>query len=151
MQINRPIALACLSACVLLAAGCGQSSPPKDDKPAAQQGQIDQVWHESTLSQETIAKANAAVKDYRQCLLKETQAKASGKDDSRNIANSILKACEDRLLPIKAAYDAEQVPDYLTERYIRKTRSQGVQSVMLAVQAAQAQRAAAEDAAKNHP
>ena len=147
MKFNRPIVLATLSVSMVLAAGCNPSAS-KDEKPAAQNGEVDQVWKESTLSPETIAKANAAVKDYRQCLAKETAAKAGGKDDSRNIANAILKACEGRLLPIKAAYDAEQVPAAISERYLRKTRSQGVQSVMLAVQSAQAQRAVADEESK---
>ena len=147
MKFDRPIVLAGLSVFALLASGCSPSST-QDEKPAAQAGQVDQTWHESTLSPETIAKANAAVLDYRRCLAKETSVKAGAKDDSRSIANSILKACEDRLLPIKAAYDAEHVPANLSERYMRKTRSQGVQSVMLAVQSAQAQRAAAEEEAK---
>lgn len=147
MKFNRPIVLAGLSVFVLLASGCGPSKP-KDDKAATPSGPIDQVWHESTLSPETIAKANAAVLDYRQCLAKETSVKAGMKDDSRNIANNIMKACEDRLLPIKAAYDAENVPATITERYIRKTRSQGVQTVMFSVQSAQAQRAVTESEAK---
>jgi len=151
MQFNRPIVLAGLSVFALLIAGYILFIP-KGEKPAApsapQTGQVEQVWKESTLSPETIAKANAAVLDYRQCLARETSAKAGGKGDSRSIANTILKACEDRLLPIKAAYDTEQVPAALSERYMRKTRSQGVQSVMLAVQAAQAQRAVAAEEAK---
>lgn len=149
MKINRPIVLACLSVSALLASGCGPSTP-KDEKPtpAAQAGQEDQAWRESTLSPETIAKANAAVLDYRQCLAKETSAKAGGDGDSRTIANTILKACEDRLAAIKTAYDAEQVPAALSERYMRKTRSQGVQTVMFSVQAAQAQRAVAAEETK---
>lgn len=144
MKSHRSFALACL----LLLGGC-QQSPPAADKPAAQAEAIDQVWHASTLSPDTIAKADAAVLDYRSCLAKETAAKARVKGDSRDIANAILKACENRLPAIKTAYDAEQVPAAISERYIRKTRSQGVQTVMFQVQSAQALFAAQEEEARN--
>ncbi len=147
MKFTRPIVLACLTAAILMSAGCDQSTP-KDEKAAAPSESTDQGWQASTLSEDTIAKANAAVLDYRQCLAKQTGAKAFGEGDSRSIANEILKACEDRLGAIKTAFDAEQVPASISERYIRKTRSQGVQTVMLSVQSAQAQRAAAAEESK---
>ena len=86
--------------------------------------------------------------EYRKCLAAETQAQANGRNDPRQITNAILKSCEDKLPAIKTAFDAENVPATISERYIRKTRSQGLQSVLRAVEAAQAQRAAEEEDAK---
>ena len=137
MQFHPTLAIACL-----LLAGCQSAQvaePPADS--------IDQTWHESTLSPETIAKADAAVQDYRLCLNKETAAKNNERGDPRTITNAILKACEDRLPAIKTVYDAEHVPSVISERYIRKTRSQGVQSVLRYVSAIQAQRAGDEQEA----
>lgn len=142
MKPHHPLALASL----LLLGAC-QQSPPVAEAPA-KAADPDQQWNATTLSPDTIAKANAAVADYRACLVKETSAKAKVKGDSRDIANTILKACEDRLPAIKAAYDAENVPAALSERYIRKTRNQGVQAVMFQVQSAQALLAAQEEEAK---
>jgi len=138
MQLQRPLALAGL----LLLAGC-QSAPVAEPAPAA----VDQEWHASTLSPATIAKADAAVLDYHQCLTRETQARVNERGDPRAITNTILKACEDRLPAIKTAYDAENVPAVIAERYIRKTRSQGVQGVLRQVSAIQAQRAGEEEEA----
>jgi hypothetical protein len=132
--------------CVFLA-GC-QSAPVAEPPAAA----LDQTWHESTLSADTIAKANAAVQDYHVCLSLASKAHYPDRGDPRVITNQILKACEDRLPAIKAAYDTEKVPDVISERYIRKTRSQAVQSVLRNVSAVQAQRAGDEEeaAAKLH-
>ncbi len=129
----------------LLLAGC-QSAPvaEKQTKQAEQKGQ----WEVSALSEQTIAKANAAVMDYRQCLAGETAVKAKERFDPRDIANTILKACEERLAPIKTAYDAENVPATLSERYMRKTRSQGAQMVLRSVMAVHAMRAADEEEAR---
>ncbi len=133
-----------------LLAGC--QSTPVAEKPAQQAEQQGQ-WKASILSEQTIAKANAAVLDYRKCLAGQTAAKAGERFDPRYIANTILKACEDRLAPIRTAYDAEHVPAHLTERYLRKTRSQGAQSVLRSVMAVHAMRAAEEEEAReaNHP
>lgn len=131
---------------LLLLAACNSSTEPA--KPLAQADSPEQTWQPSTLSEQTIAKANAAVLEYRQCLSKEIGAKAEDRADPRDIANTILKNCEDRLPAIKTAYDAENVPAVISERYIRKTRSQGAQSVLRSVMAVHAMRAADEEEAK---
>jgi hypothetical protein len=114
-----------------LIAGC-QSAP------------IDDEWKPSTLSEETIAKANAAVRDYQKCLNDETLARINDQVDPRAIADAILKQCEYKLAPIKTAYDAENVPVSISERYLRKNRSRGAQSVLRFVMAAQAMRSTDE-------
>jgi hypothetical protein len=138
MPLHRLLVLFCL-----ILVGC--QSGKEDTKQPEQSGQAEQQWQASTLSPETIAKANAAVADYRQCLAKETAGKNAERGDPRAIANVILKACEDRLPAIKTAFDAESVPPVISERYIRKTRSQGVQTVLLEVSAVQAQKAGEEE------
>ncbi len=133
----------------LILVGC--ESKPEAEKPAtdtAPSTQIDQEWHPSTLSEQTIAKANAAVTDYRKCLGEEIKARAEDRADPREIANSILKNCENRLPAIKSAFDAENVPAAISERYLRKTRSQGAQSVLRTVMGVHAERAGQEEEAK---
>ena len=137
----------------LIFVGC-DSKPEAGKSPnsPSESTQIDQEWRPSTLSAETIAKANAAVLDYRKCLSEETKAKAENRADPRDIANTILKNCENRLPAIKAAFDAENVPVTISERYLRKTRSQGAQSVLRIVMGVHAERAGEEEEAKaaNH-
>jgi hypothetical protein len=142
MQFHRSLVLACL-----FLVGC--QSAPEDQKQPAQANQSGQEWQASTLSADTIAKANAAVQDYRQCLAKETTARNQDRGDPRAISNEILKACDNRLSAIKTAYGTENVPAVISERYIRKTRSQGVQSVLFAVSSVQAQKAGEEEEARN--
>jgi hypothetical protein len=137
----------------LILVGC-QPTPEAEKSPTdpSQSAQTDQEWHPSTLSEQTIAKANAAVLDYRKCLGEETKAKAEERGDPREIANTILKNCENRLMAIKTAFDAENVPAVISARYLRKTRSQGAQSVLRTVMGIHAERAGEEaEAAANKP
>lgn len=136
--------LSLILACALLV-GCG--STPVTEKPAAAAEQKSQ-WQASTLSQQTIDKANAVVQDYRLCLSDETKARINDQGDSRAIADLILRQCEPRLTPVKTLFDAEQVPAEISERYLRKNRSHGAQFVLRTVMAAQAMRAGEEEEAK---
>ncbi len=144
----KPLLLAISAGLIFV--GC--DSKPEAGKPPSgpsESTQIDQEWRPSTLSAETIAKANAAVLDYRKCLSEETKAKAENRADPRDIANSILKNCENRLPAIKAAFDAENVPATISERYLRKTRSQGAQGVLRIVMGIHAERSGEEEVAKS--
>lgn len=119
-----------------LFAGC-QSAP------------VESQWKPSTLSEQTIAKANSAVRDYQNCLNDETTARVNDQADPRAIADAILKQCESRLMPIKTAFDAEKVPTVISERYMRKNRSQGAQSILRFVEAVQAMRSGEEARAQD--
>ena len=139
MPLKRLPALACL-----LLAGC-QAAPVAEQAAAAP---ADQQWQASTLSQATIAQAEAAVRDYRLCLGRETQARLAARGDPRVITNAILQACEGRLPAIKTAFDAENVPAVISEHKIKQTRSQGVQSVLREVSSVQALYAGDEEEAQ---
>lgn len=130
----------------LMLIGC-QSAPPKEEPVSdtlAQKGE----WQASTLPAATVAKINATNLDYQQCLSAEVDAQAAQVADPRAIGDSILRHCEDRLKPIKTALDEQGVPAAISERYIRKNRSQGAQKVMRAVQFVHAQRAAEQEEAR---
>lgn len=134
-------------ACLLLFGGC-QSAPVSAPAPTAAKPADSGQWVESTLSEQTKDKVKAAIEDYNQCLTRQTQQRASGRDDPRSIANMILKDCEERLKPIKDAYDAEHVPESISQRHQRQVRSRGVQKVLFAVESVHAQRAGEEEEAK---
>jgi|APFre7841882724_1041349.scaffolds.fasta_scaffold100572_2 hypothetical protein len=97
-------------------------------------------WAPSTLSDSTIAKAQEAKVSYQQCLDEQIRKHLMSNVDSRAITDAILKACEDRLSPIRTAYDAEKVPPSITDRYLRQQRSRAAQDVLREIMAAQAVR-----------
>lgn len=101
-------------------------------------------WQPSTLSEQTIARANGAIRQYERCLNSEALGGVKHRGDPRGLADRILRACEGHLEGIRAAYSAEGVPDAISERYMRKTRSRGAQSLMRFLQAVEAQRDAEE-------
>lgn len=100
------------------------------------------TWEPSTLSQATLDKVHAGLEVYGKCADTETRAHINDKDDSRRVADLILKNCEDKLGIIKAAFDAEKVPATISERYLRSKRSQIAQQVLRVVMATQAARSA---------
>jgi hypothetical protein len=108
-------------------------------------------WNPSTLSDASISQAQAAKLAYQQCLDAEMQKSLASSADSRALTDAILNACEDRLKPIRTAYDAEKVPASITDRYLKQLRSRGAQSVVREIMAVQAVRQANTDAAKHAP
>lgn len=105
------------------------------------------AWQASTLSEQTIGRANAAVQEYQRCLNAEALAGIDRMGDPRPLADQVLHACEDRLAEIRSAHEGAGVPAGITERYLRQTRSRGAQSLMRHLQAVAAQRAAEAEAA----
>ncbi|WP_370525787.1 DUF2760 domain-containing protein [Methylococcus sp. BF19-07] len=103
-------------------------------------------WQPSTLSEATLAKVHEAAKAYQDCLNEAFRAHVGEDVDSRLQTDRILHACENRLTPMKAAFDAEQVPDSISERYMRSYRTRGARDLVRLLMSAQAARAAAEPA-----
>lgn len=95
-------------------------------------------WAPSTLSPATLDKVHAGLEVYGKCANDETRAHIDDRDDSRRVADLILKNCEPKLTAIKAAFDAEKVPDSISERYLRSKRSLIAQQVLRVVMATQA-------------
>ena len=128
--------------CVLLAgtllAGC-----PSADKKAVESVES-QEWQPSTLSEETLAKVQARLLDYQHCINDETRTHINDAMDSRRITDQILKNCEDKLSAVKTAFDAENVPSSISERYCRSKRSHAAQQILRVVMATQAVRSAEE-------
>lgn len=110
--------------------------------------QAEGEWTPSTLSDATIAKVTEAKSAYGKCLDEELRKALSSDADPRALADAIMKTCEARLAPIKAAHDAEKVPAEITERYLRQIRSRGAQGLLREIMAAQAVRQSGADSAK---
>lgn len=113
--------------------------------------EAEQEWQPTTLSEATLAKVHEAAKSYQDCLNDELRAHANEDADSRLLTDRILHTCEDRLAPTKAAFDAEKVPDEISERYMRSHRTRGARGLVKALMSIQAMRAAESESASNPP
>jgi hypothetical protein len=123
----------CLLAAGMALTAC-QSTPPSKEAEASQ------TWQPSTLKEETLNKVHEGLRVYEQCVNDQTRAHINDPEDSRRVTDLILKNCEDKLMAVKAPFDAEHVPDAISERYLRSKRSQAAQQVVRVVMATQALR-----------
>jgi hypothetical protein len=119
----------------LALAGCQQAPTKSAEEP--------QAWQPSTLKEQTLDQVNAGLRVYQQCVNDQTRAHLNDDMDSRKITDVILKDCEDKLSAIKGAFDAEQVPASISERYLRSKRSMAAQQILRVVMATQAVRSTA--------
>ena len=102
-----------------------------------------QTWQPTTLSSATIEKTRVATLAYHVCLDKEINAFRQIPMDSRDATNIILKKCESKLMPIRMALLAEQVPPKIADRLLRKRRNQALRKVFQLMMFAESQREAA--------
>lgn len=108
-------------------------------------------WQPSTLSDATLAKVHEAAQAYQTCLNDEFRAHVDEDVDSRLQTDRILHACENRLAPMKVAFDAEKVPDSISERYMRSHRTRGARELVKLLMSVQAMRSAEAEAAPSPP
>ena len=101
---------------------------------------VSQDWKPTTLSEKTLEKINQAVDSYHRCLNDETTKHVNDPEDSRKLTDLILSVCDPKLGPIKPAFQAEKVPDVISERYLQRKRSQAAQQVVRIVMGAHALR-----------
>lgn len=109
-----------------------------NEKPAAPE--VSQDWKPTTLSEKTLGKINQSVESYHRCLNDETTKHVNDAEDSRKLTDLILSVCDPKLGPIKPAFQAEKVPDVISERYLQRKRSQAAQQVVRIVMGAHALR-----------
>jgi hypothetical protein len=102
------------------------------------------AWEPSTLSEAAQQKILAKVRDYQTCVNDETRKHLNDPGDSRRTSDLILGNCEDTLAKVKAALQAEQVPEPNANLYVRAKRSRAAQQVLRTVMATQAQRSAGQ-------
>ena len=95
-------------------------------------------WQGSQLSPVTIETAQTATHQYHLCLDKEIKGIALAGKDSRAVTDLVLKKCEPALAPIRSAFAKENVQPVITNRYLRRKRTQAARNVLHAVMFAQA-------------
>jgi phage terminase large subunit GpA-like protein len=87
-------------------------------------------WHDTTLSDATIKKIQAAQYQYKKCVSAEMQKFAQQDMDSRNATDVIMKQCESVLSQMREVYLAEKVPDPVADRHLKQMRIQTTRNVL---------------------
>jgi len=98
----------------------------------------DDEWRGTTLSDRTLEKVNLALVAYQGCVNSETRAHIGEQADSRVLTDRVLKTCEEKLSKVKAAFDGENVPGTISERYMRSRRTQAARQILRTFMGAQA-------------
>ena len=81
-------------------------------------------WHNTTLSDATIEKIQAAKYDYKKCVSDEMQKPAYQQQDTRNATDAIMKQCESILAKMREVYTDAEVPGVIADRHLKQMRMQ---------------------------
>ena len=81
-------------------------------------------WQNTTISEETIAKIQAAKYEYKKCVSDEMQKPAYQSQESRAATEIIIKQCEPVLTKMRAVYLEEKVPEVIADRHLKQMRLQ---------------------------
>ncbi len=87
-------------------------------------------WQASTLSDSTIANIQKAKYEYLTCITQEVKKKSKIKMDTRAATDLVLKECEKNLVNISTTFKKENIPSSMSDRYIKKTRTQTARKVL---------------------
>ncbi len=128
--------------CLLILSGCATTEAPSHvhSKSATEQ---EKRWHPSTLSEQTKETALAASRHYFGCINQELGHYRYQGGDSRNETQALLRRCEKRLEPIRTAFASEGVPSQITNRYMKRKRTQAARHVLRIILSMEAQQKAA--------
>jgi hypothetical protein len=97
-------------------------------------------WQNTTISDETIAKIQAAKLEYKKCASDEMQKKDYAKQESRAATDTIIKQCESVLTKMREVYVAEKVPEVVADRHLKQLRLQTTRDVLQNMMYAEAAR-----------
>lgn len=97
---------------LLLSAGTALSNDAKNE------------WHNTTLSDATIEKIQAAKYEYKKCIGSEMQKSAYQQQDTRNATDAIMKQCESVLAKMREIYTNAEVPGAIADRHLKQIRMQ---------------------------
>ena len=87
-------------------------------------------WHNTTLSEATIEKIQAAKFEYKKCVSDEMQKSAYQQQDSRNATEAIIKQCESVLAKMREVYTDAKVPEVIADRHLKQMRLQTTRDVL---------------------
>ncbi len=81
-------------------------------------------WHNTTLSDATIKKIQAAKYEYKKCVVDEMQKPVYQEQESRRATEEIMKQCESVLSKMREVYFDEKVPEIIADRHLKQMRMQ---------------------------
>lgn len=97
-------------------------------------------WQPTSLSDTTIKKVQQAKYKYMQCVTDEVQKNTYIKMDTRAATDQVLKKCEQSLSNIRTVFSSEKVPTTISDRYLKKTRTQTARKILEQLMFAEAAR-----------
>jgi len=115
---------------LLLSAGSAFSNDAKNE------------WHNTTLSDATIEKIQAAKYEYKKCVGGEMQKSAYQDQDSRKATDAIMKQCESILAKIREVYTEAEVPGVIADRHLKQMRMQTTREALQGMMFSEASRKA---------
>jgi hypothetical protein len=97
-------------------------------------------WQNTTISEATIAKIQAAKYEYKKCVSDEMQKPTYSSQESRAATEVIIKQCEPVLTKMREVYLAEKVPEVIADRHLKQMRLQTTRDVLQNMMYAEAAR-----------
>lgn len=97
-------------------------------------------WQPTTLSDMTIKKIQQAKYKYMQCITEEMQKTTYAGIDSRAATDKVIKTCEPSLSNIRSVFTEEHVPVAISDRYLKRTRTQTARKILKQLMFAEAAR-----------
>jgi hypothetical protein len=99
-------------------------------------------WHNTTLSDATQKKIQAAKYEYKKCVGDEMQKLAYQQQDSRNATEAIMKQCEPVLAKMREVYTDAKVPGVIADRHLKQMRMQTTREALQGMMFSEAARKA---------
>jgi len=97
-------------------------------------------WHNTTISEDTIKKIQAASYEYKKCVSDEIQKPAYVNQDTRKATDIIMKACEPVLARMREVYLSENVPGVVADRHLKQMRMQTTRNALQSLMFSEAAR-----------
>ncbi len=99
-------------------------------------------WHNTTLSDATIEKIQAAKYEYKKCVGGEMQKSVYQGQDSRKATDAIMKQCEAILSKMREVYTEAEVPGVIADRHLKQMRLQTTREALQGMMFSEASRKA---------
>jgi hypothetical protein len=97
-------------------------------------------WQNTSISDATIEKIQAAKYAYRKCASDEMQKPSYASQESRTATETIIKTCEPLLAKMREVYLDEKVPEVVADRHLKQLRIQVTRDVLQNMMYAEATR-----------
>lgn len=99
-------------------------------------------WHNTTISEATIEKIQAAKYEYKKCVGGEMQKSVNQQQDTRKATDAIMKYCESVLAKMRVVYSDAKVPDVIADRHLKQIRLQTTREALQGMMFSEASRKA---------